>query len=253
MTTDRWPKHGAPRRAAVRWVGAALRAGEGRGHDLSLLRHDALLHPDRRGDRRGHARPAAASRGRALVRAHLRRRAALHQRLGVLHRQRRGRSRGRAGRRRRARVRRGARRAAAPARARDRRRRRGRRARRAARGARLGRGGGPGRARRGKLAAREVRTARRRPELGPDPRGRRPGRARRGSRRARPLHRGRPGGERQAAPSRSTTAGAGGSTRSCPRRRSSCGSICRAGGEEAEIFFCDLGHGYVSLNSEYST
>ena len=25
------------------------------------------------------------------------------------------------------------------------------------------------------------------------------------------------------------------------------------GGEEAEIFFCDLGHGYVSLNSEYST
>jgi glutamate N-acetyltransferase/amino-acid N-acetyltransferase len=24
-------------------------------------------------------------------------------------------------------------------------------------------------------------------------------------------------------------------------------------GEEAEIFFCDLGHGYVSLNSEYST
>ncbi len=25
------------------------------------------------------------------------------------------------------------------------------------------------------------------------------------------------------------------------------------GGEEVEIFFCDLGHGYVSLNSEYST
>ena len=25
------------------------------------------------------------------------------------------------------------------------------------------------------------------------------------------------------------------------------------GGEEAEIFFCDLGHGYVTLNSEYST
>jgi glutamate N-acetyltransferase / amino-acid N-acetyltransferase len=25
------------------------------------------------------------------------------------------------------------------------------------------------------------------------------------------------------------------------------------GGEEAEIFFCDLGHGYVSLNSEYAT
>ena len=26
-----------------------------------------------------------------------------------------------------------------------------------------------------------------------------------------------------------------------------------AGDEEAEIFFCDLGHGYVSINSEYST
>ena len=24
-------------------------------------------------------------------------------------------------------------------------------------------------------------------------------------------------------------------------------------GEEAEIFFCDLGHGYVSFNSEYTT
>ena len=27
----------------------------------------------------------------------------------------------------------------------------------------------------------------------------------------------------------------------------------RRSGEEAEIFFCDLGHGYVALNSEYST
>jgi len=26
-----------------------------------------------------------------------------------------------------------------------------------------------------------------------------------------------------------------------------------AAGEEAEIFFCDLGHGYVSFNSEYTT
>ena len=69
-----------------------------------------------------------------------------------------------------------------------------------------GRGGGPGRPRRRKLAAREVRAARRRPELGPHPGGRRPGRAGCRPGAARPLHRGRPGRERRQRRARSTTA-----------------------------------------------
>ena len=72
-----------PRGAARARDRAPLRAGEGRGNDLAQLRDHAVLRADRRGDRRQHARPAAARGGRALLRARLRRRAALHQRLGV--------------------------------------------------------------------------------------------------------------------------------------------------------------------------
>ncbi len=186
-----------PGRVPGQRVRAAVCAGKGRRDDLAFLRHDALLRPDRRGDRRRHARPAAESRGRAVVRAHVGRRPALHERLRVLLRERRrglgrrARHRGRAG------LRHGARRAAAPACAGDRRRRRGGRACRAPRSAGLDRGGRPGRARRGKLTAREMRAARGRPQLGTHPRRGGPGGAGRGRRRARPVHRGRAGRERR--------------------------------------------------------
>ena len=67
------------RRAAVRHR-AADRAGQGRGDDLAGVRDDALLRPDRRGADAGDRRPAARRLRRALVRPHLGRRPALHQR-----------------------------------------------------------------------------------------------------------------------------------------------------------------------------
>ena len=189
MTTDRWPKRASLEVALSGGHGAPLRAGEGRGDDLAVAsrRCSASSRPTRAIDaatldrllRRG---------GRALVRAHLRRRPALDQRLGVLHR---GRRVGRRGRARAATT-------SAPSRAAlDALLRQlaieivadgeGADAGRAAGGARLGRGGRAGRARGRQLAAREVRAARRRPELGPDPRGGRPGAAGRRPGRARPL------------------------------------------------------------------
>ena len=160
---------------------------------------------------------------------------------------------GRAGQRRRAGVRGRARRAPAPARGRDGGRRRGRRAGRAPRRARRGRGGGPGRARGRQLAAGEVRAARAGPELGPDPAGGRPGGAGRGPVAARALHRRASTSRAPAARWRSPRTGGGGWTRRWPPPRWRCGSTSLRDGEEAEIFFCDLGPEYVRFNSEYTT
>ena len=100
--------------------------------------------------------------------------------------------------------------------------------------------------------AREVRAARPRPELGADPAGGRAGRARCGPVAAQP------------ATSRASTS----QTRAArmplaDEALAGSAGDGRAGGghaprpheaeEEAEIFFCDLGHGYVSFNSEYTT
>ena len=114
---------------------AALGPGQGGGHDRAALRHDVLLRADRRRPGAGDARAAHRRVRQALVRPHLGRRPALHQRHGLRAGQRRlGRARGArvAGR---AAPGRGAGRAAAPAGARDRGRRGGRRARGPDRGA----------------------------------------------------------------------------------------------------------------------
>ena len=190
MTSDRWPKRPASRCRSGR-AGAPVRPGQGRRDALAELRHDALLRADRRARRRRHARPAAAgrrwsarssgcpwtascppttrcSRSPAELRAcrsspaattsgHLRRRSTrscASSRSRWLPTAR------------------------APTRV----------ARLVVRGA--GRGGRPGRARGRQLAAGEVRAARRRPELGPDPPGGRPGGAGRRPVAARALHRG---------------------------------------------------------------
>ena len=182
------------------------------------------------------ARPAARRVRRALVRPHLRRRPALHQRHGDRCRPR---ARAACGSsptvRRRAALRRGAGLGAAPARAGDRARRRGR-----APGRPGGRPGRDRRARRGRrpgggeLAAGQGGAARRRPELGPD----RPGGRRRDDRHVaaghRHLHRGRPGvlGRAGGAPRRRRrwpprSPATRSSTRSCcpaTARRPSCSS-----------------------------
>ena len=196
-------------------------------------------------------RPPARRVRQALLRPHLRRRPALHERLGVPARQRRQRREGRARVARRAALRRGARRAAAPARADDRRRRRGRR---------------PGR------AASSSRAA--------TPTGSSGWRARSPTRRwSRP---------RSTAATRTGAGSPRPPARRCPaprRCRSTSGSrACRSApagtgipfdegalaeavsgpeieyavglpgeGAEAEVFFSDLSHGYVTINAEYTT
>ena len=87
----------APKRACleVELVGrrrAALGPGQGRGHDRAALRHDVLLRADRRRAGAGDARPAHRRVRQALVRPHLGRRPALHQRHGLRAGQRRARA-----------------------------------------------------------------------------------------------------------------------------------------------------------------
>ena len=60
----------------------AVRPGQGSGHDLALVRDDAVLRRDRRRARAGDRRPAARRVRQALVRPHLGRRPALDQRHG---------------------------------------------------------------------------------------------------------------------------------------------------------------------------
>ncbi len=129
-TTDAFPKHASLEVAAAVGPRPAERPGQGRGDDLARLRHAAVLRADRRRTRARDGRPAARRLRQALLRARLGRRAALHQRHDRPAGQRGERGGGRARVRRRAAPRRGARRPAAPAGAAGRPRRRGRRPRR---------------------------------------------------------------------------------------------------------------------------
>ena len=101
-----------------------------------------------------------------------------------------------------------------------------------------------------RLAAGQGRAARRRPQLGPDRAGGRQGDARRGAAAGRHLDRGHAG---------------------LRRRRGACPTTSRAlaaavageeveytvglpgEGAEAEVFFSDLSHEYVTINAEYTT
>ena len=81
-TTDLFPKRACVDVDAAERHRPHQRAGQGRGDDLAQLRDDAVLRPDRRGARAGDRRPAARRVREALVRPHLGRRPALHQRHG---------------------------------------------------------------------------------------------------------------------------------------------------------------------------
>ena len=81
-TTDAFPKNAALQVALPSGTVRLCAQAKGAGHDLALLRDDALLRRDRRGAAGGDRRPAARRVRQALVRSHLGRRAALHQRHG---------------------------------------------------------------------------------------------------------------------------------------------------------------------------
>ena len=105
-------------------------------------------------------------------------------------------------------------------------------------------------ARGGRLAAGEGGAARRRPQLGPDRAGGRRRAARHRAAAARHLDRGRPGLPR----------GGGDAVRRVGARRARWRgdeveySVGLPGeGAEAEVFFSDLSHDYVTINAEYTT
>ena len=102
------PQARLPRRAPDQRSGQARGPGQGRRHDRAALRDDVLLRPDGRALAPGDARPAHRRLRQALLRPHLGRRAALHERHRVRARERRlGRhDRARVGRRARASARR---------------------------------------------------------------------------------------------------------------------------------------------------
>ena len=210
---------------------------------------------DRRGAGARDRRPAARRLRQALVRPHLGRRPALHQR----HRDPDGvaaraacavdaRVRGRAA------PRRGARHAAAPARAADRARRRGRAA---------GRPRGRPRRPRGAPWSRAARAVANSPLVkaalhGGDPNWGRIAQAV-GARAARQRRRCRStSGSRTCRCARARRGAcrydAAGARRARWRaRRSSTRSACPGEGAEAEVFFSDLSHEYVTINAEYTT
>ena len=238
------------RRGTVRLTAQA----KGAGMISPALRDDALLRPDRRGARARDRRPAARRLRQALVRPHLGRRAALHQR----HRDPDG-ARARSGVRDRARVRgraalrRGARlrccagsrcRSCATARAPG------------ASAACVVHGGHEPhvvarRARGRQLAAGQGRAARRRPELGPDRAGGRRRAARRRAAAARHLDRGRAG--LRAAARRVPLRRAGARRRRSPATEVEYAVGLPGEGAETEVFFSDLSHEYVTINAEYTT
>ena len=256
-TTDRWPKRASLEVELAGRHGARCAPGQGRRHDLARLRDHALLRRDRRGDRR--RRRSSACCGAAVARSFdriSRRRPALDQRLGLHDR---GRRLGRRG--------------ASPApsdellfaQALDALLRQlaleivadgeGADARRAPASC-------AARSDAVEPVARAVATSplvktracRRRPQLGPHPAGGGPACCRHAAGR-RSTSRSRTSQVARAAamPSSSTSC-------SCKRRRAGDG---RARGRDrprlgrrrrrAEIFFCDLGHDYVTLNAEYTT
>ena len=108
-----------------------------------------------------------------------------------------------------------------------------------------------GRARGRQLAARQVRAARRRSQLGPDAAGRRPGPAGRGPRRRSTCRSRTCRWRRAAAPWRTASRRALDDAMSRPEVEMRLDFAAAA--SEAEIFFCDLGPEYVRFNSEYST
>ena len=225
---------------------------KGAGHDPAVVRDDAVLRRDRRRAAGRDRRPAARRARPALVRPHQRRRPALDQR----HRDPHGRRRQRAWR--------------SSPRAEDELRfgealdallrrmalaivRDGEGAKRVGRVVVRG-GNGPQRrargARGGQLAAGQDRAARRRPELGPDRAGGRDGGRRR---RAAGRRRRRSRACRSASPAwpSSTTA-------PTSRQRVSGDEVeytigLPGDGFETEVFFSDFGHGYITINAEYTT
>ena len=107
-----------------------------------------------------------------------------------------------------------------------------------------------GRARGRRLAAGQDRALRRRSELGPDRPGRGNGAARDGAAAAGHLDRGRPGVlERTVCAPRPRRAVG----RGAAATRSSTRSALPGEGAEAERYFSDLGHEYVTINAEYTT
>ena len=108
----------------------------------------------------------------------------------------------------------------------------------------------PRRARGRQLAAGQGRAARRRPELGPDRAGRRRRDPRHRAAAAGHLHRGRAG----------LRGGRGDPATTWPRwprrwpaTRSSTTVALPGDGAEAEVFFSDLSHEYVTINADYTT
>ena len=247
MTTDRWPKHAslelAPRRGAVRLAAQAKGAGMISPSFATML---CFVETDAAVDEQTLDRLLRCG-GRALLRAHLGRRPALHQRLGVHDRERRERSRrwcpvettSRPSPTRSTRCCGSSRSRWSPT------------ARARPRVARLV-VQRHARARRSRSRARSptrrscVRPLRRRPELGPGAGGRRPGAARRRRRRS------STSGSRTCRSPAPSEAVALDSTRRQQRSRERDGggrggdaASSSTTAEECEIFFCDLGPDYV--------